>query len=328
MTVIEDQENLDRAAAIIRRGGLVAFPTETVYGLGANALDASAVARIFSAKERPSFDPLIVHIADMDDLAQLTPMAGDVRVQALAQAFWPGPLTLVLPRTDIVPDIVTSDLPTVGIRMPDHPLALALIRACGCPLAAPSANKFGRVSPTRAEHVTRNLPEVDMVLDGGPTGVGIESTIIRLDDTGFEILRPGAITAAQLSAVLPPSSRPAPGGEMVAPGMLKSHYSPRKPLYIAGTASALAADRSRAALLSFSGSDTAGYGTVRYLSRQGNLEEAAVNLFAAMHDMEGDASVTTIIVEPVPEEGIGIAIMDRVRKAAHDHQGAGAGSSD
>ncbi|MGB5653874.1 MAG: L-threonylcarbamoyladenylate synthase, partial [Robiginitalea sp.] len=189
---------LETAAKIITQGGVVAFPTETVYGLGANALDPMAVARIFELKERPSFDPLIVHIADLEQLQVLT-TSEDPRIGKLAEAFWPGPLTLVLPKTAQVPDIVTSGLPTVGIRMPDHPMALGLIRTCGCPLAAPSANKFGRLSPTRAAHVTRHLPEADYILDGGTTRVGLESTIVRLESDGFLILRPGGITREDLT---------------------------------------------------------------------------------------------------------------------------------
>ena len=312
--------SIEAAASLIRSGGLVAFPTETVYGLGADGLNAEAVARIFSAKQRPSFDPLILHIADLDMLSQLTPMAADARVLRLARAFWPGPLTLVLPKTDVVPDIVSSGLTTVGIRMPDHPLALELIRASGRPLAAPSANKFGRISPTCAEHVSRHLPDVDMVLDGGATQVGIESTIIRLDESGFELLRPGVITAEAIAAILPPSSTPGSGEALLAPGMLKSHYSPRKPTFFAGTARALAADRAASGLLAFTGSDTGGYRRVLHLSENMNLEEAAVRLFAALHEMENDPSVATIIVEPVPEHGVGIAIMDRIRKAVHEHQ--------
>lgn len=319
MSADNKHNDIQAAAELIREGGLVAFPTETVYGLGADGLNAAAVARIFSVKERPSFDPLILHIADLEMLGRLTPMAGDERVLRLAQAFWPGPLTLVLPKTHVVPDIVSSGLPTVGIRMPNHPLALELIRASGCPLAAPSANKFGRISPTRAEHVTRHLPEVDTVLDGGPTQVGIESTIIRLDASGFELLRPGVITAEAIAAIVPPASETAPGDAVVAPGMLKSHYSPRKPTHLAGTAQARAAERAACGLLSFTGADSGGYRKVLRLSETMNLEEAAVGLFAGLHALESDTDIAAIIVEPVPEQGVGIAIMDRIRKAVHDH---------
>jgi len=183
-------KNTDLAAAFIRDGKVVAFPTETVYGLGADALNPMAVAKIFELKERPSFDPLIVHIASVDQLEALVKSI-DERVHKLAQTFWPGPLTIVLPKSSIVPDIVTSGLPTVGIRMPDNPVALELIRKAGCPVAAPSANKFGRISPTTAAHVRKQLPDVDYILDGGKTTIGIESTIISLTPAGFRILRNG-----------------------------------------------------------------------------------------------------------------------------------------
>lgn len=186
-------KEIEIAAQLIRDGKVVAFPTETVYGLGANALNAMAVARIYELKERPSFDPLIVHIADIEAIRQLT-TTSDERVQLLADRFWPGPLTIILPKSEIVPDIVTSGLGTVGIRMPANPVARELIRRAGCPIAAPSANKFGQLSPTLARHVAKQLPDADFILDGGPADVGIESTIIALNEKGFEILRHGVIT--------------------------------------------------------------------------------------------------------------------------------------
>ncbi len=189
------------AARYIQQGKLVAFPTETVYGLGANALDSMAVAKIFELKERPSFDPLIIHIAHMDQLEKLV-LNEDERVFKLAEKFWPGPLTMVLPKSQIVPEIVTSGLPTVGIRMPGNAIALELIRKAECPIAAPSANKFGRISPTTAAHVKKQLPNIDYILDGGKTTVGIESTIIRLTDAGFQI-RNGVITREDLETILP-----------------------------------------------------------------------------------------------------------------------------
>ena len=310
--------NIPLAAKYIREGKLVAFPTETVYGLGANALDPYAVAKIFEAKERPSFDPLIVHIADMADIDRLT-IEPDERVNQLAAAFWPGPLTVVLPKSKLVPDIVTSGLPTVGIRMPNHPMALELIRQAQCPIAAPSANKFGRVSPTHALHVTKNLPGVDLVLDGGPTTVGIESTIIRLHPDGFEILRHGAITQQDLERILPPHVPDQPA-DIVAPGMLKSHYSPAKPLHITSPDILEKMNKAHVGLLSFSGQNTSGYKKVIQLTADQDLQEYAVKLFAAIHELEADDVVKTILVEPVPEEGIGIAIMDRVRKAAYEHR--------
>ena len=306
---------LETAAGIIRDGGIVAFPTETVYGLGANALNPLAVARIFEVKERPSFDPLIVHIADLDQLKLLT-TSEDPRIWKLAEAFWPGPLTLVLTKTDLVPQIVTSGLPTVGIRMPDHPVALALIRESGFPIAAPSANKFGRLSPTEATHVQRHLPGADFVLDGGTTRVGLESTIIRLESDGFQVLRPGGITREDLKAVLPESTKSIEAGSPEAPGMLASHYSPSKPFYLYRPEVLNKIEASRAGFISFRGEIPANFMETRILSSKGDLKEYASKIFSALHELqESDAEV--ILAEAVPEEGIGIAIMDRLRKAAH-----------
>jgi len=312
-------QDIDIAAGYIREGRLVAFPTETVYGLGANALNPLAVAKIFELKERPSFDPLIVHIASVDDLDKLT-VNKDSRVLQLAEKFWPGPLTIVLPKSDIVPDIVTSGLDTVGIRMPNNPIALELIRKAGCPIAAPSANKFGRVSPTTAQHVKKQLPNVDYILDGGKTQVGIESTIITLNEKGFEILRHGVITREDLESVVPFHSGRDTSDSIVAPGMLKSHYSPNKPLYFLGDVHLNDMQRSNAGLLSFNTTDTEGYKMVIPLSTSGNLREYAVNLFAAIHKME-ESDVEYIVAEPVEEHGIGLAIMDRLRKAAFRYRG-------
>jgi L-threonylcarbamoyladenylate synthase len=314
---------LETAAEIIRKGGVVAFPTETVYGLGANALDPMAVARIFEIKERPAFDPLIVHIADIGQLKLLS-TSEDPRIGALANAFWPGPLTLVLPKTDIVPDIVTSGLPTVGIRMPDHPVARALILESGCPLAAPSANKFGRLSPTEAKHVERNLPGVDYILEGGMARVGLESTIIRLEADGFQILRPGGITREQLLEVLPESGRALREGSPEAPGMLPAHYSPSKPFYLYGPGILERIPAARTGFIGFRGAHPAAFRESRTLSPTGDLREYATRIFAAMHELEA-SGVDYIIAEPVPEEGIGIAIMDRLRKAAHPWAGGAAG---
>lgn len=197
-----DIEQIQTAARIINKGGLVAFPTETVYGLGANALNPIAVAKIFALKERPTFDPLIVHIASYDDLKTLTNQSTDL-VFKLAEKFWPGPLTIVLPKSSLIPDIVTSGLPTVGIRMPDNEIALNLIRALKCPIAAPSANKFGNLSPVSANHVKKQLPDVDFILDGGKTKIGIESTIVSLDGNICTLLRPGKITLDDIENALP-----------------------------------------------------------------------------------------------------------------------------
>lgn len=259
---------IEIAAKFIREGKLVAFPTETVYGLGANALDPLAVAKIFELNERPSFDPLIIHIASLSQLEKLV-LSADERIYKLAERFWPGPLTMVLPKNAMVPDIVTSGLSTVGIRMPDNQIALELIRKSDCPIAAPSANKFGRISPTKAAHVRKQLPNVDYILDGGRTSVGIESTIIKLTDNGFQILRNGIITQEDLEAVIPFDEKELIE-KLLAPGMLKSHYSPGKKLLIADAS--LHIDTSSAGLISFSGDLEKGYRKVIKVSDRRDLK--------------------------------------------------------
>jgi L-threonylcarbamoyladenylate synthase len=303
------------AAKAIREGRLVAFPTETVYGLGANALDPIAVARIFEAKERPAFDPLIVHIADLDLLEKLM-LFSDNRVLELAKRFWPGPLTMVVPKSDLVPDIVTSGLPTVGIRMPQNNIAIALIKEAGCPIAAPSANKFGKISPTTAAHVRKQLPDVECILDGGPATVGIESTIIALTAKGFQVLRHGAITRNEIETLVPHDDE-ATISEHAAPGMMKSHYSPRKRFVVANHKS-LSTVKSTAGLISFTGKLENGFKTTIRVSETEDMKEYAINMFAAMHTLEDDPGIDLIVAEAVPEEGIGKAIMDRLRKAAYD----------
>ena len=315
---MKNSNDLEFAAKCIQEGKLVAFPTETVYGLGANALNPLAVAKIFELKERPSFDPLIVHISTM---AQLETVAANIdeRVYKLAEKFWPEPLTMVLPKSSIVPDLVTSGLPTVGVRMPKNDIALELITRSNCPIAAPSANKFGRISPTTAAHVQKQLPNVDYILDGGKTTVGIESTIIRLTDIGFQILRNGIITKEELEKVVPFDGS-SEIEKLSAPGMLKSHYSPRKMLLIADTELSHI-DKSKAGLISFSGKLESGYLKVIRVSQTMDLKDYAVNMFEAMHSFEDDPQIELIIAEPVPSEGIGIAIMDRLRKAEYDWRG-------
>jgi L-threonylcarbamoyladenylate synthase len=305
-------DSIDLAARHIREGRLVAFPTETVYGLGANALNALAVARIYDLKDRPAFDPLIVHVASMEQLEELV-SGPDERIRRLADRFWPGPLTMVLPRSPLVPDIVTSGLSTVGIRMPDNETALALIRQSACPIAAPSANKFGRISPTSAAHVRKQLPGVDYILDGGKTSVGIESTIVRLTPVGFQLLRRGIITPEELETVVP-RDRSSSTEAVSAPGMLHSHYRPGKHFLIAREGAA-AEEKERAGLISFSGALEPGYRKVIRVSETGDLKEYAVHLFEAMHTFEDDEDIELIRAEPVCDKGIGKAIMDRLRKA-------------
>lgn len=311
---------IEEAALIIRDGGLVAFPTETVYGLGANALNPVAVAKIFEMKERPSFDPLIVHIANVEELKQLTIIQDD-RVYQLAEHFWPGPLTIVLPKSKLIPDIVSSGLPTVAIRMPDNKIALELIRKSGCPIAAPSANKFGRLSPVKAGHVKKQLPGVDFVIDGGAANVGIESTIIAIENNTCIILRPGAITAADIEKAMPGKftfSTKKTGGN-ISPGMLKSHYSPAKPLHIIKD---LKTSFPASSGLILHGKKELNYEVEKiiYTSEDYNLPEIAANLFSALHTMEESESVNQIYIEAVEPAGLGIAIMDRIKKAAYQYR--------
>lgn len=306
-------KEIEQAARVIRAGGLVAFPTETVYGLGANALDPSAAARIFEAKRRPSFDPLIVHVADRE---MLLGVVREVPPQAerLIERFWPGPLTLVLPKGPALPRIVTSGLPTVAVRMPAHPVALELIREAGTPIAAPSANPFGYLSPTRAEHVERMLGEaVDLILDGGPTRYGVESTILLLAEKPV-VLRHGAIPLEELEGVLGKvelrvgeSTRP------LVPGQLPQHYAPRTPIQVARPEDVPRELRKQSGYLAFRDVPK-GFKVVKVLSPTGNLREAAAHLFEALHQLDR-LGLPRLYAEPVPEEGLGRAIMDRLRRA-------------
>mgnify|MGYP002349972088 CR=1 FL=1 len=308
--------DIEKAAEIIRNGGLVAFPTETVYGLGANALNTIAVAKIFEVKERPTFDPLIVHIANIEKVSELTQNV-DKRVYDLATKFWPGPLTIVLPKKDIIQDIVTSGLGSVGLRMPNNNIALELIRRANCPIAAPSANKFGRISPTTASHVAKQNMNIDYIIDGGSTTVGIESTVITLLDDGFVILRNGFITEDDLQKIVPKSKNVNKQEiSKLSPGNVDSHYSPSKPLYIVGQFSKTI-DKSKAAFVAFRKDNIIDfdYKVVEYLTQNGDLKEAAVNFFSILHKLE-DCDVENIVIESVPETSIGKAIMERMRKAA------------
>ena len=304
------------ASRFLGAGEPVALPTETVYGLAADALCPSAVLKIFEAKERPFFDPLIVHLPDFSWLERLTqvPAADAGLVRALTTRFWPGPLTLVLPRRDVVPDVVASGLPTVALRMSAHPVFRAVVSAYGRPLAAPSANRFGRISPTAAAHVMSELEgRIPLVVDGGPTAHGVESTIVAVAGGRLEILRTGPVTREELAEF---GEVTAPGvvSKPVAPGQLKSHYAPRTPLRLERDPKP--EPGKRCGLLAWkNGVD--GFEKAEVLSPAGDLRETATHLFAAMRRLD-EAGLDLIIAEPVPEIGLGAAIMDRLRKAAHD----------
>ncbi len=312
--VLPSSENLEHAAALLRDGGVVAIPTETVYGLAANAFDARAVARIFEIKARPSFDPMIVHV--LDD-AMLESVASDIpdSARGLIERFWPGPLTIVLPKASGVPGLVTSGLATVAVRMPAHPVARSLLERAAVPLAAPSANRFGRLSPTRAAHVAEQLgEEPDLILDGGACEYGVESTIVAFD-SGIRVLRPGAIALEAIAAVLPEVRlERSVVGVPVAPGQLEHHYAPRTPLRLVEAGGARYGERAGAGFVGFM-RPAPGYARARVLSPSGDLREAAARLFETLHELDG-LGLERIDVEPVPEAGLGVAIMDRLRRAS------------
>lgn len=318
------EEAVERAVRLLRDGQTVALPTETVYGLAADALRPEAVVKIFEAKERPFFDPLIVHVPGVEWIPRLTAASAPVnaRVRALVERFWPGPLTLVLPRTEEVPDLVTSGMETVAVRMSAHPVFAAVVRAFGKPLAAPSANRFGRISPTCAEHVCSELSgRIPLVVDGGACLHGVESTIVAVRPGGMEILRAGPVTAAELGEFGEVELRsPAAhaGRSLVeAPGQLASHYAPRTLMLLASDLGAARGASERAGLLAWR-SVPAGhaFAAVEVLSASGDLREAASSLFAKMRRLDA-AGLDLIVAEPVPEDGVGVAIMDRLRRASH-----------
>ncbi len=291
-----------RAAALIAEGQPVAIPTETVYGLAARADSGEAVARIYAAKGRPSFNPLIIHVASMEQAEQIAHF--DDTARDLAARFWPGPLTLVLPLREGAPiaSLATAGLDTIALRMPAHPAMHALLEATGLPLAAPSANASGGISPTRAEHVLASLGgRIPLIVDAGPTGLGLESTIVRVKDGALEILRPGPVTPEMLGLPV----RFTTDDAIIAPGQLASHYAPSKPLRLNATSAG-------------PGEWLIGFGTVAgnsSLSPSGDLAEAATRLFDLLHQADA-TTFSKISVAPIPNHGLGLAINDRLTRAA------------
>lgn len=320
MTLLLPAAEVERAAALLRAGELVAFPTETVYGLGADARNGRAVAAVFEAKGRPHFNPLICHFPDA--AAAFAEALPDGRARALAERFWPGPLTLVLPRrAECRVDLLAgAGLDTIAVRVPAHPLALALLRAAAVPVAGPSANRSGQVSPTTAQHVLDGLSgRIAAVLDGGPCEVGVESTVLDLAAGGAALLRPGGVPVEAIEAVIGPVARPLPLAAAEAtrtlrsPGMMLSHYAPSLPVRL--EANTVAASE---ALLAF-GPALPGAGAVWQLSEGRDLREAAARLFAGLRwlDAEGQRlGLARIAVMPVPMDGLGAAINDRLGRAA------------
>ena len=305
------QENIKKAAELIKQGGLVSFPTETVYGLGANVYNAQAVASIFEAKGRPHFDPLISHIAEIDFLKEYA--ATDERVIALAKHFWPGPLTFILRRTDNNPaiDLACSGLNKIAVRMPDNPIALDLIQKSGVPIVAPSANKFKAVSPTTAQHVQESLGDkVDMILDGGPCRVGVESTIIDVTSPQIVLLRAGGTALEDLETFLGEKILISDGdpNKPSAPGQLLKHYAPKNSLRINANEK-----QENEFLIGFGNVDNADLN----LSPNGDLKEAAANLFAYMRLADEKCGNKSLAMSPIPQTGLGLAINDRIKRASY-----------
>jgi L-threonylcarbamoyladenylate synthase len=329
--------DLEKAAAVLSAGGLVAFPTETVYGLGADAFSLSGLAQIFEAKNRPRFDPLIIHIAErgaLSGIADTSSLSRTARekLSILSEKLWPGPLTLVLPKRPEVPDLATAGLPTVAVRFPSHPVAQKLIFLSTGAVAAPSANPFGFLSPTRAEHVKTQLGEIiDIIVDGGKTSLGLESTVLDISGELPMLLRPGGTPKETIEALIGPvglSSGPSPetgigGAVPLSPGQMKSHYAPRTPLvlYRPGTLALLpdAADEGRLYFALPGREKKTARDRTRVLSETGDLAEAAANFFDMLHELDS-LGLKLIWAEEAPGFGLGLAINDRLRRAESGRQ--------
>ncbi len=318
--IVHGGEGIRDSVELLRQGGVVGLPTETVYGLAGNAFDPMAIARIFEAKGRPLSDPLIVHIPEMGWLERVVRFSSDEQrnlVERLAANFWPGPLTLLLPRRPELPDLVTAGSEFVAVRVTSHPIFQEVLRGIVSPLAAPSANRFGRISPTSAIDVQLELGEsIDLILDGGSCKHGLESTIVALREDGLEILRPGPITIDQLKEYGHVSSH---DGMVNTPGSLPGHYAPKKRLRIIDSDIIPLPSEDRVGLMAF---DTSFQeindqcAVVEVLSASGELKEAAANFYGALRRLD-ESNVDLILAQSVPEEGIGVAIMDRLRRASY-----------
>jgi len=322
---VKTEISADRTAAVelLRKGEIVALPTETVYGLAADALNAIAVAKIFEAKERPRFDPLIVHLPDRDWLEKVADLPAQDRelILKLADKFWPGPFTMVLPKRQIIPEIVTAGLDTVAVRVSAHPVFSEIIREFGKPLAAPSANRFGGVSPTGAQHVLDDLQDrITLIIEGGPTAHGIESTIVAIRGGKIDILRRGPITAEQLSE-LAKIDVVAAGEKVSVPGQLPAHYAPKTRLRLIGDAKLFSPDKDqRVGLLAWNPVKPGrNFAAVRCLSERQDLRDAAANLFRCLRELDA-LDLDIILAERVPSQGLGAAILDRLRRGAHRPQ--------
>ena len=310
--------DIEKAAQVLREGDLVGVPTETVYGLAGNALVPEVVAKIFEVKKRPFFDPLIVHIPSANSLQTVAKDISEV-AEKLANHFWPGPLTMVLPRKNNIPDLVTSGLATVAVRVPDHPLTIKLLNSLDFPLACPSANPFGYVSPTTAQHVEDQLgQDISYILDGGPCNIGVESTIIGFEHEGPVVYRPGGVPVEDIEKLIGKVSKKAASKTPLAPGMLKHHYAPDKTLVLGNIKELMEQyGHEQAGVLSFKDHFNQLDDELQIqLSPSGSLSEAAQNLFAALRKLDG-MNIRYIFAELVPERGLGVAINNRLRRAAH-----------
>jgi L-threonylcarbamoyladenylate synthase len=308
------KETIKIAVDILKKGGVIAFPTETVYGLGANGFNSIAVAKIFEIKNRPFFDPIILHIGKKEDVKKLWKEINE-RAEKLIKKFWPGPLTIILPKTDIVPYIVTAGLETVAVRMPSHPVALEILEKVDFPVAAPSANIFGRLSPTEAIHVEQQIGnKIEIIIDGGKCPVGIESTVIDLTTEENIILRPGGIPNEEIEKIIGEVKIIKKSDKILSPGQLPYHYSPKTPLKILRNYKEVKKGI-KAGLLAFKDpKKKEKFVKIEVLSEKGDLIEAASNFFSLLHKLDS-SNLDIIYAEPVPEEGLGIAIMDRLYKA-------------
>ena len=304
---------------LLRVGQVIGFPTETVYGLAADALNPAGLARIFEIKQRPLFDPLILHVADAEGAWKLAARLPD-QALVLAQRFWPGPLTLVLTKESIVPDLATSGLPCVALRVPAHPLAQALLRAFGGPVAAPSANRFGRISPTDAQAVRTELGDaVPLILDGGSCEVGLESTVLDLSGDQPVLLRAGGVPVEEIEALVGPVLRARPvDAHPTGPGQLKHHYAPRKPLRLL-TAPDEVPLEAQIGWLAFGEVKLAHPfpGVVENLSPDGDLREAAAHFFRLLRRLDEEPRVSSLVASPLPRQGLGLAMNERLVRAAH-----------
>ncbi len=322
------EDTLELAARLIKEGGLVAFPTETVYGLGADATNSAAIKKIFEVKRRPHYNPLIVHISSYESIGDVVDFSGNPKLKIRAEklsTFWPGPLSLVLPKLPCISDLVTGGLDTVAVRVPSHPVARKLISTAGRPIAAPSANLFTTVSPTTAQHVEEAFGEqIEIIIDGGPCQVGIESTVVSLTGKDIEVLRPGGITLEQLGEAFKDTENVLlkAGGSSEAikaalsPGMMKVHYAPHTPLAFIGSIQHNNIPK-RTGLISFRAdcSTQSAFSKTLCLSQAGDLNEVAARLFSALREMD-QLGLDLILIDTCEEKGIGLAIMDRLKRAA------------